>query len=426
MATLDYAIVGGGIAGLYVARELAKRHTHAKISVFEKYRVLGGRILTFHDKQFQWEEGAGRIHSSHTLTRDLLKEYGLHEISISDETGWIKTYGSELVPNPFEDSLRSWLPQVQMLPEEILGTHTLYEILEGIFGTTKAKAFIDPFAYRAEVYTLRADLALRSFTTEMGANQKFSICKEGLDSLIGALANDCKSRGVTLHTHHALENLAPEMDGLLTLWFAIGSPSLHDSRSIITVKAKTVICALHADALRKIPIFKPIPALTHVKMEPLHRIYAVFPPGKNGKIWFEDLPKFVTETRLRYFIPVRPDKGIVMISYTDAGDSIVWTNIASGMKPIAEQVLGKVLTDECRRLFPTREIPYPTLVKSHPWTSGATYWTPGFYDPNTLSKETLQPFKDLPNLHICGESFSMRQAWIEGALENSRALLRIL
>jgi hypothetical protein len=115
-----------------------------------------------------------------------------------------------------------------------------------------------------------------------------------------------------------------------------------------------------------------------------------------------------------------------MISYTDAGDSIVWTNIASGMKPIAEQVLGKLLTDECRRLFPMREIPYPSMVKSHPWSSGATYWTPGLYDPNTLSKETLTPFKDLPNLHICGESFSMRQAWIEGALENSRALLRIL
>ena len=129
MATLDYAIVGGGISGLYVARELAKRHTHAKISVFEKYRVLGGRILTFHDKQFQWEEGAGRIHSSHTLTRDLIKEYGLHEIPISDKTGWVKTYGSDLLPNPFEASLRGWLPQVQMLPDEILGTDSLYEIL---------------------------------------------------------------------------------------------------------------------------------------------------------------------------------------------------------------------------------------------------------------------------------------------------------
>lgn len=426
MAPLDYAIVGGGIAGLYVARELAKRHTTATISVFEKYRVLGGRILTFHDRNLQWEEGAGRIHSSHTLTRELIREYGLHELPISDESAWVKTYGSELVANLFEDSLRTWLPQVQLLPSEILGTHTLYELLEGIFGSAKAKAFTDPFPYRAELFTLRADLALGSFTAEMGTTKSFYICKEGLDSLIGALAKECESRGVKLYTHHTLENLAPEMNGSLTLWFSTGSPSLHDSRSIKTVQAKNVICALHADALRKIPIFKPLPALTCVKMEPLHRIYAVFPSGKNGTFWFEDLPKFVTETRLRYFIPIRPDKGIVMISYTDSSDSIVWTNIANGTKPIAEQVLGKILTDECRRLFPTREIPYPTLVKSHPWKSGATYWTPGLYTPEIVSKETLQPFKDLPNLFICGESFSMKQAWIEGALENSRALLRIL
>ena len=66
------------------------------------------------------------------------------------------------------------------------------------------------------------------------------------------------------------------------------------------------------------------------------------------------------------------------------------------------------------------------MVKSHPWESGATYWVPGLYDPYKVSKESLRPFNDLPNLFICGESFSMKQAWIEGALENSRALLRIL
>jgi len=423
---LDYAIIGGGIAGLYVARELARRTTHATISVFEKYRVLGGRVLTFHDNSLQWEEGAGRIHESHTMTRALLKEYGLHEIPISGESGWVKTYGSPLLPNPFDDSLRTWLPLVKILPQEILSTHTLYEVLDGIFGPEKAKAFTDPFPYRAELCTLRADLALQSFTHEMGAHQKFSVCKEGLDSLIHAVAKECESKGVKIYTHHTLENLAPEMDGLLTLWFSTGSPSLRNTRTIKTVQAKNVICALHADALKKIPIFKPLPALQCVKMEPLHRIYAVFPPGKNGKFWCEDLPKFVTKTQLRYFIPVRPELGIVMISYTDAGDSIVWTNIAKGTKPIAEQVLGKILTDECRKLFPGREIPYPRVVKSHPWESGATYWVPGLYDPYKVSKESLRPFNDLPNLFICGESFSMKQAWIEGALENSRALLRIL
>ena len=423
---LDYAIVGGGVAGLYVACELAKRHPNATISVFEKYRVLGGRILTYHDKKLQWEEGAGRIHHTHHMTRELIHKYGLHEIPISNEIGWLETYGSPIVPNPFDDSLRTWLPFVQMLPDEILGTHTLMEILIRIFGEAKAKQFTNPFAYRAELCTLRADLAIRSFTGEMGTSSGYTVCKEGLDSIIHGLEKECRSHGVKIHTHYTLENLAPEVDGSMTLWFSTGSPSLHDKRSIQTIVASKVICALHVDALKKIPIFKSFPLLKFVKMEPLHRIYAVFPPNTDGRFWCENIPKFVTKTHLRFFIPVRPDKGIVMISYTDAGDSIVWSNIAKGTKPIHEQVLGKLLTDECRRLFPEKEIPYPTSVKSHPWESGATYWTPGLYDPVKASQQSLQPFDALPNLYICGESFSMKQAWIEGALENSRALLRIL
>jgi len=423
---LDYAIVGGGIAGLYTARELAKKYPKAKISVFEKYRVLGGRILTFREKNLQWEEGAGRFHKTHTLLRELIKEYKLTEIPLSDEIDWLESYGASLVPNPFDDSLRTWLPYVKMLPADILATHTLMEVLEKVFGAKKTRLFTDPFPYRAELYTLRADLAVFSFSDEMGTNTGYAVCKEGLDAIISVLAKDCESRGVSIFTHYSLENIVPEHDGLMSLWFSFGSPSKDATRETKTMKAKHVICAFHADALRKISIFKSLKALTYVKMEPLHRIYAVFPPGANGKVWFSDLHKFVTKERLRYFIPIRPDKGIVMISYTDAGDSVVWSNIAKGTKPIAEQVLGKILTDECRKLFPDREIPYPTTVKSHPWESGATYWTPGLYDPRQVEKETLQPFKDLPNLYICGESFSMKQAWIEGALENSRALLRII
>ena len=424
--TLDYAIVGGGIAGLYCARELAKKHSKAKISVFEKYRVLGGRVLTFRHDDLQWEIGAGRIHKSHLMIRSLIKDYGLHEIPLLGKTGWVETYGSPLVPNPFDDSLRTWLPYVQMLPEEFLATHTLFEVLQKIFDIKKARTFTDPFPYRAELFTLRADLAIQSFMAEMGTDQAFSICKEGLDTLINAMEKECKSLGVQIYTHHTLENIVPEHTGDLTLWLGLGSPSGHKYKDVKKVQAKHVICALHANVLRKIPIFQPLRLLKYVKMEPLHRIYAVFPPGKNGTFWFEDLPKFVTKTQLRYFIPVRPDLGTVMISYTDAGDSIVWSNIAKGTKPIEEQVLGKILTDECRKLFPMREIPYPVIIKSHPWESGATYWTPGLYNPVDESKKSLQPYKEIPNLYLCGESFSLKQAWMEGALENTRDLLRIL
>lgn len=422
---LDYAIIGGGLAGLYAAREIVKKHPKAKIAVFEKYRVFGGRVLTFREGPYQWEAGAGRIHSSHKMVRALLRQYGLKEIPISSEIGWVETYGSPLVPNKWEQSLPTWLSEMGRLPAEELATHTLFELLVKILGEPKAKALVDPFPYYAEIYTLRADMALQSFLGEMGTHEHYSVSPDGYDMLIGSLVEDCDNHSVDLQTHMDLKAAAPEGD-TIRLWFANGSPKEKDTREVKEVIAKKAIFALHRDALAKIHLFKNLPLLSKVKMEPLHRIYAVFPKSKDGSIWFEDLGRFVTGTPLRYFIPIDPKRGVTMISYTDGNDTKPWTEIAYGADP-KNETLGFLLTQECRRLFPEKDIPYPIFLKSHPWDSGCSYWLPGHYNVKAESMASLQPFgSDLPNIYICGESFSLRQAWMEGALENTRDLLRIL
>jgi hypothetical protein len=66
-------------------------------------------------------------------------------------------------------------------------------------------------------------------------------------------------------------------------------------------------------------------------------------------------------------------------------------------------------------------------AKAYEWSDGCSYWLPGDYDPATESAAALQPFpKTAPNLHICGESFSMNQAWMEGSLEHAAALLALI
>jgi hypothetical protein len=421
----DYAIIGGGLAGLYAAREIAKQHPKASIAVFEKYRVFGGRVLTFREGPYQWEAGAGRIHSSHKLVRSLLKQYRLKEVPISSEVGWVETYGSPLVPNHWEESLPTWLSEIARLPANELAEHTLFEILIKIFGEEKAKKIVAPFPYYGEIYTLRADLAIQSFKREMGTHEHYSVSAEGYDMLIGSLIDDCDNHGVTLQTHWDLKAAAPEGDAI-HLWFAIGSPKEKDEREMKQILAKKAIFALHRDALAKINLFSSWPLLHKVKMEPLHRIYAVFPKSKDGHVWFEDLGRFVTDTPIRYFIPINPKQGITMISYTDGKDTEAWTNLAYGADP-KNETLGFLLTEECRRLFPSKDIPFPVFLKSHPWDSGCTYWLPGDYDVEKASRDSLQPFGDsLPNVYVCGESFSLRQAWMEGALENTRDLLRLL
>ena len=423
----DYAIIGGGIAGLYAALNLAKRYPQAKISLFEKYRIFGGRVLTYRKDGYRWEIGAGRFHSSHKVFRELLKSYDLHEVPIPSGTAWIETYGSPLVPNYWEESLATWLDEIKRLPKEKLAQHTLFELLVQIFGEVKAKELVAPFPYYGEIYTLRADMALESFAGEMGTHSGYFVCAEGYDTLIERMAADCKKHGVSLHNHYELLSFAPASGSLVDLWFATGPLKLKFDREVKHIQAKHVILALHADVLRKIPQTKDLPLLKLVKMEPLHRIYAVFPVDKKtGQSWFADIGRFVTATPLRYFIPIDSKKGITMISYTDGKDTEPWMSIAKGAEP-SEETLGFLLTQECRKLFPAKHIPYPTYLKSHPWESGCTYWLPGLYDPSTESKESLQPFgKEFPQIHMCGESFCLRQAWMEGALENTQALLRTL
>ena len=111
-----------------------------------------------------------------------------------------------------------------------------------------------------------------------------------------------------------------------------------------------------------------------------------------------------------------------MISYTDGDDtgSYVRTQEKGG-----DKALEKLVLKDVRRLFPEKRIPNPEFFRSHPWKTGCTYWLPGLYDPEKVSEESCNPLPSvLPNVYLCGESWSMRQAWVEGALEQALLMLR--
>ena len=67
----DIIIIGGGISGLYSYYQLLLKNPKLKIKLFEKNNYFGGRILTLHKKlnhqNYQFEAGAGRFNSKHTL-----------------------------------------------------------------------------------------------------------------------------------------------------------------------------------------------------------------------------------------------------------------------------------------------------------------------------------------------------------------------
>lgn len=422
MASYDIIIVGAGIAGLYSALELRKKYPSYSIAIAERYKGLGGRTYSYSPPGFPgvtWEMGAGRIHKNHKMIMKLLKEYGLTWIPISSKISYKENSDSPIVPNPFESTLVPlYLEPLSKLPEKSLASYTIKQLMTKVYGPDAAKMVLDFFPYRAEVNTLRADLGLKSFLEngEMGSHEGYGVIKEGFGELISRIRADLESKGVMILPRHRLLDLQDAGYAGTDLEFQFG----YGDEKILLRATKAVVLALHKDAVEEIPAFSSWKVLNHLETKPLLRTYAIF-PTHGGKSWFSGLSRIVTPQRPRYILPINPSKGVIMISYTDAEDTKYYMEI---QKKSGDKALEKVIMDDVRRLFPDLKIPAPRFFRSHPWETGATYWIPGKYDPELESKESVYPLPSkLPKVWLCGESWSLRQAWVEGALESAETML---
>ncbi len=418
-AKYDYIIIGAGIAGLHCARRLLEDNPKLRVLILEKYNYIGGRVVTFRKTipkvgEVQWENGAGRIHQSHTMVLNYMKKYNLHFAPISDES-WIQWRdGDPLEINRFDHRIIDTLMPLKFLPDEVLQSSTIEKILGKVVGTKKTKEALSMFPYRAEVNTLRADLALDALlSNDNVAGNDFGVCIEGLDHLINGLTDDCTRLGATILLNNTVHNITPTGDNIIVT-------STIDSKFIRQYITKRVIVALHSNAAKLIPEVASSPTMAPVlkslAMRPLLRIYAVFPQESKGGSWFDNKKIIFATSPIRYFIPIDPKRGICMISYTDADDTQIW------MKDANEDIdsLQKRIMSAIRKALPLIKIPDPIYMKAHPWRDGCTYWLPHATIPE-------HPLKVMPNVWACGESFSPdKQCWMEGALENAEQLVQHL
>ena len=421
MSSYDLIIVGGGIAGLRVGIEALKTNPNINCCILEKYGYIGGRIVTFRKNipkvgAVQWENGAGRIATTHKKVLHLLKDYDLTFIPIGNESSFINEKTATITENKFSDLIQFYFGPIEELSSDMLATYTLSELLNKTIGLVAAKKLYEQFPYYSEIHTLRADVALESFKKEMGDNNGFGVVKEGFSSLTNAMMAEFTDSGGKVIIDVDVYKVASNHNNSVTI-----NCRIRNTNKKTSYTGKAVVLALHHSALTKIEGVNTLSVLRHLTMMPLLRIYAVF-PTKNGVSWFSNYKKIVTNSRIRYIIPVDSKRGIVMISYTDGLDAkwLFKQNIDdSGDNDVKEIVMTKI-----RKLFPELNIPDPIFFKQHPWYDGCTYWLPGAYDVEEESNKSLHPRpKSMPNLFMCGESFAVKQCWVESALVQADKLL---
>ena len=396
--TWDIIIVGAGLAGLRTGIEVLKKHPHLQCCILEKYDYVGGRVFTFHKNipgkgSISWESGAGRISEHHEKVLGLLALYDLHTLPIPSKSHYLSSKDGVAKENYFSALIPVYLDPLRALDPSILAQHTLQELLDKTLGSHVAADFYMKFPYFSEIHSLRADIALEAFHSEMASNKGFFVCKTGLSSLTDAMHDEFIKRGGKIIQKTTLERVVHHNG----IWLHCRT----DDHKLILYSAPIVVLALHHAALQQIDGVRTYNILKYLEMEPLLRLYAIF-PVKKGVSWFSGMPHTVTDSPIRYIIPIDPSRGIIMISYTDGADTKHWG------KEDEDRVM-----QEIRRLFPEKDIPAPIYFKQHLWESGCTYWLPGAYDVKTASQQSLHPMPStFPGLFMCGESFAIHQCWI--------------
>jgi protoporphyrinogen oxidase len=421
MKEYDICILGAGIAGLYCARELSKQYPKASICILEKYKFIGGRISTFKHTvsgigaaAVSWEAGAGRIHSSHHDVLELLKEYKLGLIPIPEAIEYRTADGP--TPVDFSRYLHSF-SSISQLPPTTLSNSTVKDILVQTLGKSMANELVDRYEYRSELDTLRADYALDILKKELGHHSGFYVVQGGFSGLVAGLKRDVEAAGVKILRQYEASTIEKVSEGSKYRIILKNKSPIH---------AAKVIVALPRDAVAMMPCFKNLEILKQVKMRPLLRIYALFPP-MNGATWFNTdyfeggLKKFICAKPVRYVIPIDKTKGTMMISYTDGDDAQYWMD---RIERYGEAKVVEECVEQLRCLFPLFYIPNPIYFKCHPWQDGCSYWTPGNYDIKVESKKSLQPLPDsMPGVYMCGESWAVKQCWVQSALTSAKDLL---
>jgi len=400
MSIYDYIIVGGGISGLFMAHKLAD--TGKDILLLESSNRLGGRIYTTREKGVQFELGASRVSANHTKTMNLISELKLQKdlVKLSDKINY-QVKGPKL---NFYTLVKELQKGSKLYTKKYLQGVNLLQLCIDVLGYESAKLFQHKLGYDSEFEHLNAHQALKSYKKDLFSTCDYFVMKHGLTTIIDTLSS-----------------LLEETDNV-TIKLEINVTDI-GKNYILTGKKKTygstILCCTPYDSIKSFSKFNKIDEIHATKPIPVIRIYAKYPKGKDGKVWFRNLPRTITDNYIRHIIPIDYETGLIMISYTDNHYATMWSDLSK----LGDKVLIDRLHTEVKELL-GKIPPKPEFITSYYWSAGVHAWKPG-YDINKIYDKLLKPFPK-EDIYLVNESFSKHQCWIEGSLDACYDVLDLL
>jgi len=402
-----------GITGLYLAYNLLlNRIPSADIVIFEGSKRIGGRIYTNEHKGFRYSVGAGRLGKKHKYVMKLIKDFKLKDqiINIGKNTNYFiegRLMNEEQLLKHYKSTFKSLKELWGYAIEKKLNgnkydpnLYNLHNYFSLILNANEVELLKVSLGYLGEMYDMNAYNGLLTLRKDFDIrNNEFFVLRDGIQILCDVLYKYIVDAGVSVNFSSILEDVKDDDKTI-----RVNGNIYNYSKLYLTLKRSDYM---------KINYFKKYDYLFNTVSDGhLLRIFAQY-----KDVWFKDMPKILTQNKLQFIIPIDYNSGLIQISYSDRYNADFWNAFKT------EKDVKKYLTKILNEMFPEKNIKEPEWITMHFWESGDHMWNVGV---NTKNIQDIIDGLFIPkDIYILGETYSERQAWVEGAIETVHKKLNI-
>tara|TARA_Y100000992_G_scaffold223339_1_gene155295 strand:- start:2414 stop:3907 length:1494 start_codon:yes stop_codon:yes gene_type:complete len=395
----DIIIIGGGISGLNVASYSTKNLNKLLIEGLDR---LGGRIHTEYmkidNKEIWFDTGAARFSKKHFNLMKLLKNLKLKKSMIKYPSK-IEYLLKDMKDKTGYEYIIEAIEKIKKMDKTKMNEITLSEFIKNNYGNDIHEYILKTFEYGDSMKYITALQSINMFKNNYNPLQQYYTLKNGLQMIINKLSEKAKRNNTEIMTNTFVKDVK-KINNLFVV--EVGESSKK-------ISCRKVIFACPPNTFKQFSLIKENDLnLDVIKYYSLNRVYGYF---KNNS--WNNFERIVVDNKLKYLLSI--NKNVVLTSYTEGAESKYWLNKTLDGK--LEETTVKLLKDTFEE-----KIENPVVIKNYHWNNALGNWKKNV-DYKSLYKKFINPLKDV---FICGDILSLCQDWMEGALQTSNKVIKLL